>query len=787
MASNYIKLPPSSGGGGGAVDSVNGQTGVVVLTKSSIGLGNVNNTSDANKPVSTAQQAAIDAKVADAIVDGVTTIAPSQNAVFDALALKQTAGGQVTVPDGNATTPGLRFTTDNDTGLFQTGDGNLSISANGVLKVSVNQSSVDIAVNTNITGDLDVTGNLTAGNYPPTGNNNALAYFNGSGDLDSAADLSVDTTSGGIFANTTNEPNGNAGSFSINSTNMTLEPLQNSPAETWNVLNQYVNIDPTSTGFDIGTGGQAVRVNINNINHDGTSDIGSIEFISNSFELGNGTDPIDVKGLGYLFGFGSFSNNVNISGSIQGYGFQPSVASGATISNSGTSITAFYDNANIQTSTTNYTSINLSPAISEIKNNNNYTGINLNPNITDMTGNANATGIGIGGNYGTFNTGGLTGININPTATNVASAYGINVSMDNVTGYAGTVSSLVVQDLTISFTLIGDNNSYQIEYLDDVIAGSETASLAGQLITVHMDSGASTATQIKTAIEANFTLNANLTITVSGVGSNTQTAFAATNFLNGTNPATVKAAYFDGDVEITGALTFGGALSVGKLNAFGIQALADNGGTPASIHSLITQPTVAANVTVANADLLGVNTAMLLSIGDNAVVTTSFLGVSALGLPAVVTMGSGSTLDKVSGATFAISLDAGAGGGTIDEVTLCQALALPNGVTTINNLIGYKMDLPFGDPGTTSWGFYEAPGIHNYFAGDLLIGGTAGSDDTVTNSSVALEIKSTTKAVVFSNMTTVEKLALTAIPGMTVFDTTLNQLSYYDGTVWVNL
>jgi hypothetical protein len=83
----------NGGSGGGAVDSVNGQTGVVVLdagdvgadetgsaataltsansytdseiaalTKSSVGLGNVDNTSDANKPVSTDQQAALDAK-----------------------------------------------------------------------------------------------------------------------------------------------------------------------------------------------------------------------------------------------------------------------------------------------------------------------------------------------------------------------------------------------------------------------------------------------------------------------------------------------------------------------------------------------------------------------------------------------------------------------------------------------------------------------------------------------------------------------------------------------------
>lgn len=47
---------------GGAVDSVNGQTGVVVLSKSDVGLGNADNTSDVNKPVSTATQTALDLK-----------------------------------------------------------------------------------------------------------------------------------------------------------------------------------------------------------------------------------------------------------------------------------------------------------------------------------------------------------------------------------------------------------------------------------------------------------------------------------------------------------------------------------------------------------------------------------------------------------------------------------------------------------------------------------------------------------------------------------------------------
>ena len=46
----------------GIVISVNGRTGEVVLTKTDVGLSNVDNTSDVNKPISTAQQAALNKK-----------------------------------------------------------------------------------------------------------------------------------------------------------------------------------------------------------------------------------------------------------------------------------------------------------------------------------------------------------------------------------------------------------------------------------------------------------------------------------------------------------------------------------------------------------------------------------------------------------------------------------------------------------------------------------------------------------------------------------------------------
>jgi hypothetical protein len=61
-ALNDLDSRVDNGGGGGAVSSVNGQTGAVVLVKGDIGLGNANNTSDANKPISTAVQTALDGK-----------------------------------------------------------------------------------------------------------------------------------------------------------------------------------------------------------------------------------------------------------------------------------------------------------------------------------------------------------------------------------------------------------------------------------------------------------------------------------------------------------------------------------------------------------------------------------------------------------------------------------------------------------------------------------------------------------------------------------------------------
>jgi hypothetical protein len=64
----------------------------------------------------------------------------------------------------------------------------------------------------------------------------------------------------------------------------------------------------------------------------------------------------------------------------------------------------------------------------------------------------------------------------------------------------------------------------------------------------------------------------------------------------------------------------------------------------------------------------------------------------------------------------------------------------------------------------------------------LIIGGTTN------NASAKLQIDSTTQGFLPPRMTTAQKNAIaTPAAGLMVYDTDLNQMSYYNGTTWVNI
>ncbi len=639
-------------------------------------------------------------------------------------------------------------------------------------------------------GSVTITGNSTTdtidlksvgGSIAGTPSN--LAYFDViTGILADLPGITRDSTSGGITESLTQAPNGGAGGFAVDTAAINFTPLQNSPNVTWSIRNTNIQLDSGSTGFTQGTAGEALVVNNMTVNHLGTGDVGALGLTKNYFNIGNGTDPITVGGLAYTYGFGNINAGATISGQVQGHGFQPFFHVGSFITNS---VSAFYDFSNVQTASDGHTSYAAGPNLLSLKNNRQYQGLQITPTITTMTGNAGMTGVGVFPNIGNINANGnFQGVAVGPTITlNSGNATGLNVDMTNVTNYVGVASSLVVQDITYTFLQNGDNNAYTIEYVNDVLAGAEFFSILGQAVTGHIESGVSTATQVLAAALAVPALISAITPVITGTASNAQVTQAATNFAGGINPGTKKAAYFGGDVEIQGALSFTGGLSIGALNSFATAAV-PNGAGVYSIDTLITAPTVAANATITGTDLLAINTAMLLSIGDNASVTSSFLGYAALGLPAVLTMGTGSTIDRVSGAVFAVSLDVSGTGGTADILSLCRSLAIPNGVTTVNRLYGYEFDLPFGDPGTATWGLYCAPAsAHNYIAGDLVVG----TADVPTNASVGIEIIATDKSLLLSRLTSTEETALTATNGMVIYNTTTIKFRGYENGAWVNL
>lgn len=140
----------TSGAASGLATHVANTSNPHAVTKTQVGLSNVDNTSDADKPVSTAQQTAIDAKVADAINNGTTTVAPSQNAVFDALALKA-VDADVVHDTGDETIAGVK-TFSNDL---------TAASLTAVTTVEAPTAVVDTFMSHNDTGLSFNTGNTT--------------------------------------------------------------------------------------------------------------------------------------------------------------------------------------------------------------------------------------------------------------------------------------------------------------------------------------------------------------------------------------------------------------------------------------------------------------------------------------------------------------------------------------------------------------------------------------------------------------------------------------------------
>lgn len=131
-------------------------------------------------------------------------------------------------------------------------------------------------------------------------------------------------------------------------------------------------------------------------------------------------------------------------------------------------------------------------------------------------------------------------------------------------------ASKVIQDLTYTDVASGpDGNLISLTYTTGGTAGAEVVTVNGTDITIQIQSGVSTATQVKTAFDLVGAATAIASVSISGTGSNPQTAVAQT-FLSGG---------FDTSVLRKGMRVVGSGvpanatiLSIGSLDAITISA-----------------------------------------------------------------------------------------------------------------------------------------------------------------------------------------------------------------------
>lgn len=166
--------------------------------------------------------------------------------------------------------------------------------------------------------------------------------------------------------------------------------------------------------------------------------------------------------------------------------------------------------------------------------------------VQDLTHTANVRGEYVSVAYVTGGFGGEES-SARTGAGTVGNPYVVTVTIQGANEYpaktcvGGTRSSVVIQDLTYhSDVRTAASNYIQIDYTAGGTAGAESVAVTGvgtavdpYIITVTIESGVSTATQIETAINATGAATALVDVTVSGTGGTAQTTISATPLTGG--------------------------------------------------------------------------------------------------------------------------------------------------------------------------------------------------------------------------------------------------------------
>ena len=171
--SNTDKLKLSgieSGAQVNTVTSVAGKTGAVTLTKSDVGLSNVNNTSDLNKPISTATAAALDKKanISDVLTKG-NTSAFTPSGSYNPATKKYVDEQVATMASGGSVDLSSYLAKDNAEAFTPTGDYNPAtkkyVDNNSIANIITSSGGVHIAEESQTTSGVAIGAYSASGDF----------------------------------------------------------------------------------------------------------------------------------------------------------------------------------------------------------------------------------------------------------------------------------------------------------------------------------------------------------------------------------------------------------------------------------------------------------------------------------------------------------------------------------------------------------------------------------------------------------------------------------------------
>jgi hypothetical protein len=688
------------------------------------------------------------AAVADEINNGTTNIAPSQNAVFDALALKADAATSWNT-GGNAVAGGK---------IGTTGSENFDIVAGNVPVLTFIDSHKGALANINIL-PVDATSinqfewNLLV---------NPTSSTNGASHVSQYNRLIWDNVNAG-FGNS----NGN------------LRSSENTFTHNGSGTINYGAINVNSASFNnSGTTQQFKGVTSENSVSSGAT-VSNYAGLVSGLSTTGGILPDSTGVNQYATYTNATIGSVNgLNGSLT---FDGTTASSAGV-NGFNSFTRFDDTASTVNSVYGYSS-----------------GIDLNDD-------ADVNGLyGFNSNFNLRNnseSGFLNGLNLNLTQQDAAISTGANAINVNYTyggtGTAGDVNLLNLYGRTLDTV---DLNSFSAVNVNPELEGTSVvdnatiANFGGQFrqnATFQNITGMGLSPQLSGSASAVNFFGLSLTPQITGTATLTN-AFTAMNV----NPTISNAAGVSGatgisidmqNVDLSSAAIAAGAQKIG-LNVSDGAISANLDYTPPAAATFFQNHYMGGAVTVDSGTPIsafgfGTNLAQTLNANDDWTIDPSGLGFVNVGFVGAVNVAATKTVAKWTGALGGAGNPSGTGTIT-DAIMFRGAGILPQGGSiSVTNMYGFQVDPNlFCLIGTNCWGFFEDTTNAENHLSKLAIDTAT---NKVANSSTALEIGAA-KGFINGRVTTTQRNALTAVDGMQVYDTDLDAMYVYANGSWAEI